>query len=74
MTIQNLKNTFSKIKFYLLEKKGSQQKESKKTKWTFQYEGFFWFEKVEKHETGDAKGDKKKKKRKTKKNGTRWKM
>ena len=32
----------------------------------FQHEGFFLFEKLKKHETGDAKGDPKKKREDTK--------
>ena len=66
---------------YLLENRKSTKGIEKKTKWTFQYERFFWFEKVEKHETGDAvdveRRQKNKKRREDKKtlnqmeNGTR---
>ena len=60
-----LKTIHFQKKTYLLEKK-EVNKRNRKNKWTFQYEGFFLFEKVEKHETGDAKGDTKKKREDTK--------
>ena len=59
--IQN--NTFSKIEFYLLEKnKEVNKKESKKPSGHFNTK-VFCFENVEKHEIGDAEGDKKKRKK-----------
>ena len=55
---------FQKISFICWRKnKEVNKRNRKKTKWTFQYEGFFLFGKVEKHEIGGEKGDKKKRKR-----------
>ena len=59
------KTQFRKLTLICLRKKGSQQKESKKPSGHFNTKVFL-FENVEKHEIGDAKGDKKKEK-KTKK-------
>ena len=71
LKIQN--NTFSKINLFVREK-GSQQKESNKKPSGHFNTKVFWFDNVEKHEIGDAKGDKKKRKRRHKTIGTRWNM
>ena len=68
-TFQNQNNTFSKINLFVGEK-GSQQRNRKKNKSIFQYEGFL-VRKCWKHETGDAKGDKKKNNMNQMENGTR---
>ena len=53
------KNTFSKFKFYLLEKKEVNKGIEKKNKLIFLIRRVF--SELKKHETGDAKGDQKRK-------------
>ena len=61
------KHTFSKINLFVGEKirKSTQGIEKNQVYISIRC-FFFWFEKAEKHGTGDAKGDKKEKKRRQK--------
>ena len=60
------KHTFSKINLFVEEKRNQQKESKKKPSGHFNTKGFFLFEKVEKHEIGGAKGDKKKEREDTK--------
>ena len=66
--IQN--NTFSKIKLYFWRKIRKSTKGIEKNQVDISIRRFFWFENVEKHEIGGAKGDKKKEKKQFEPDGT----